>query len=212
MWPKTPLDLEKLLNTSDPFTIVLYTLPLRHDHIRFLESYAERHGIPILSVHCVGYYSYFTIKLPQHLPIVETHPNEDATADLRLLDPWSELSQFARALTEDMDNQSDHDHGHLPLIAILLYYLQKWKDLHGGHVPLTYSDKLAFRTLVSNGTRTNNPEGGEENFEEAISAVMKHITPSSLPSSLKEIFDYKGSPKVRPTLTSLLHCVYTFVI
>ncbi|TWU78918.1 hypothetical protein ED733_007914 [Metarhizium rileyi] len=191
----TCFDLEKLTASSEPFTIILYTLPLEKDRACFLETYAERQNIPLLSVHSVGYYSYFTLKLPEHLPIVDTHPNEDLAVDLRLLDPWSELSMFTSQLTKDIDAQSDHDHGHLPFVVILLYYLGKWKDAHGGDPPLTFSDKKAFRELVANGTRRNNSEGGEENFEEAVAAVMKHITPSSLPTSLQQIFDYSSSVK-----------------
>jgi amyloid beta precursor protein binding protein 1 len=183
--------LEELIASPEPFTVILYTLPISQERVSILESYAERQSIPLLSVCSVGYYSYFTLRLPGTFPIVDTHPDEDATADLRLLEPWSELSTFAREVTQDIETQDDHHHGHLPLVAILLHYLEKWKDTHCGHLPLTYSDKLAFRNLVASGSRKNNPEGGEENFEEAVSAVMKHVTPSSLPYSLKQIFDYK---------------------
>ncbi|KHN99290.1 Molybdenum cofactor biosynthesis, MoeB [Metarhizium album ARSEF 1941] len=193
-----PFDLEELTASLGPFTVILYTLPLQKDRLCFLESYAERQEIPLFSVHSIGYYSYFTLKLPGRLPIVDTHPGEDATADLRLLNPWSELSMFANRLTKDIDKQPDHDHGHLPLVAILLHYLEDWKDSHGGNPPLTYSDKLAFRNLVASGARRNNPEGGEENFEEAVAAVMKHVTPSSLPSSLKQVFDSINSTEVSP--------------
>lgn len=208
---KADFDLEALLSSSQPFTIILYTLPLSHGSIDLLEAYAERYSIPILSVHSVGYYSYFTQRLPGHFPIVDTHPDDDATADLRLLDPWPELTAFASELTRDIGDQEDHVHGHLPLVAILLHYLEQWKQAHSGDVPLTYSDKLAFRELVANGARRNNPEGGEENFDEAVSAVMKYITPASLPSSLKQIFDYQSCAKVRLLFPfRLLHA--TFIV
>ena len=98
-------------------------------------------------------------------------------------------------MTSDIDNLEAHEHGHLPLVVILLHYLEIWKAEHGGSLPTSYSDKSAFRTLVSGAMRTNNPEGGEENFEEAISAVMKHITTPSIPGSLQEVFNYDhGSP------------------
>lgn len=180
------------MTSSQSFTIILYTLPLSQNRIELLEAYAEQQSIPLLSVHSVGYYSYFTQKLPGHFPVVDTHPDEDATADLRLLDPWPELTTFASELTKDIGDQEDHDHGHLPLVAILLHYLEQWKQSHSGDLPLTYSDKLAFRQLVANGARRNNPEGGEENFDEAVSAVMKYITPSSLPPSLKQVFDHQS--------------------
>ncbi|CAI4213005.1 unnamed protein product [Parascedosporium putredinis] len=47
--------------------------------------------------------------------------------------------------------------------------------------------------LVS-GMRTNNAEGGEENFEEAVSAVLKAISRPELPTSLMQIFSHAKHP------------------
>lgn len=80
------------------------------------------------------------------------------------------------------------DHGHIPYIAILLHHLEEWKASHDGNVPKAYSDKTAFRTLVKNATRTDNPEGGEENFEEAVSAVLKSLNAPEPSSAVKDIF------------------------
>jgi len=106
------------------------------------------------------------------------------------LTPWDELSTFAADLTKDIENLSAHEHGHIPYVAILLHYLTKWKDEHGS-LPTTYKDKTAFRAFVADGARTNTPEGGEENFDEAVSAVLKTITYPALSSAVKEAFDYQ---------------------
>lgn len=140
------------------------------------------------------------MSLPGVFPIVDTHPDETATADLRLLTPWPELSHFAEEMTKDIDNLDAHEHGHIPLVVILLHYLEAWKASHGGSLPTSYSDKTAFREIISGAMRTNNPEGGEENFEEAVGAVMKHITTPSIPSSLQEVFDYDYGSQVRYSL------------
>jgi amyloid beta precursor protein binding protein 1 len=50
--------------------------------------------------------------------------------------------------------------------------------------------------LVQDGARRDNPEGGEENFDEAVAAVLKTITPSTLPPSLREVFEYKRTNPV----------------
>ncbi len=42
-----------------------------------------------------------------------------------------------------------------------------------------------------------NAEGGEENFDEAVSAVLKTVTPPSLPSGAKEVFEYNHIDPVR---------------
>ncbi|KAG6005911.1 hypothetical protein E4U21_007545 [Claviceps maximensis] len=183
------LDFEKLLPFSKPFTMILYTLPLAIKHITFLESYSEQHNIPIIAASTSGFYAYFSLRLHSFLPIVETHPDDGSTSDLRLLNPWPELSDFASRMAENIEHQDDHHHSHLPLVVILLYFLEKWKQAHNGDVPKTYSEKIAFRTLVAQGSRTNNSEGGEENFDEAVSAVMKYISHPSLPGSLRQVFE-----------------------
>ncbi|KAH8172618.1 thiF family protein [Sarocladium implicatum] len=184
-------NLKSLLDTSSPFTIILYTLPLSASLVQVIEDYASQHAIPLFCVHSAGFYSYFQLRLPGTFPIVDTHPDDTATTDLRLLSPWPALSSFARTMTSNIDALNDHDHGHLPLVVILLHYLEEWKASHDGKLPTSYADKTAFRKLVSDVSRRDNPEGGEENFEEAAAAVMKHITVPSLPSSLREVFDYQ---------------------
>lgn len=72
---------------------------------------------------------------------------------------------------------------------MLLHFLRKWKEKHGSY-PLSYKEKTEFRTTVSNGTRRNNAEGGEENFDEAVAAVLKNISIRDLNSSVKEVFEY----------------------
>lgn len=121
---------------------------------------------------------------------MDTHPDETATTDLRLLRPWDELSVFAREMTKDINNLDNYEHGHLPFVVILLHYLDVWKASHDGGYPATYADKVAFRKMVSDAARRNNAEGGEENFDEAVAAVLKTVTQPSLPSSVKEVFDY----------------------
>lgn len=135
--------------------------------------------VPIIYVHCAGFYSYFTIELPSTFPIVDPHPDPDSTQDLRLLAPWPELMSEVKKLgpLEDLD---DHAHGHVPYILLLLHYLEEWKTLHSGTLPSTFKEKTEFRNLVQKGARTNNSEGGEENFDEACAAVIKSLNPPSI--------------------------------
>ncbi|KAF5661843.1 amyloid beta binding 1 [Fusarium heterosporum] len=185
-----PFNLDNFLGNSPAFTMILYALPLPHDQVQLIQTYAQQHRIPTIAVHSVGYYSYFKVSLPGIFPIVDTHPDETATTDLRLLAPWPELAEFAKNMTENIDSLDNHEHGHLPLVVILLHYLERWQKAHNGVYPTSYADKTAFRKTVSEAMRTNNPEGGEENFEEAIAAVMKHIVAPSIPGSLQQVFDY----------------------
>lgn len=162
-----------------------------------LEAYARQHRTPMISIHSAGFYSYFRTILPGTFPVVDTHPESERIVDLRLLSPWPELVAFAQEMTEDIDNLSDHEHGHVPYLVLLLHYLEKWKQAHDGALPTEYKAKLAFRQFVSGNARTNNPEGGEENFQEAVAAVNRNIKPSTLEQSLAEVFDHKLATEVR---------------
>jgi NEDD8-activating enzyme E1 regulatory subunit len=190
------LDLKLLLESSPIFTVILYSFPVSQEYLALIEAYGRRRKTPLISVHSAGFYSYFHINLPGAFPVVDTHPDETATTDLRLLTPWDELTAFTRNLTKDIDNLDNHEHGHLPFVAILLYYLEVWKKRHGGADPSTYAEKVAFRKMVSEATRRNNPEGGEENFDEATAAVLKTIVLPALPSSVRQVFEYQHADPV----------------
>ncbi|KAJ4300267.1 hypothetical protein N0V88_002939 [Collariella sp. IMI 366227] len=182
--------LDSLLESSPLFTVIIYTHPITEERLAHLEAYGQQHKTPLVAIHSAGFYSYFQINLPGAFPIVDTHPDETATTDLRLLTPWPELVALANELTKDIDNLDNFEHGHLPYVVILLHYLEKWKTAHDGKYPTTYKEKTEFRKIVQGAARTNTPEGGEENFDEAAAAVLKTLVPPSLPSGLKEIFEY----------------------
>ena len=107
---------------------------------------------------------------------------------MRLLRPWPELVQYAEDKTADLENMKPEDHGHVPWIALLLHFLEEWKKNHSGEVPQTYKEKTEFRTSVSQAARTKNPEGAEENFDEAVAAVLKSLNPPQVSGAVKEIF------------------------
>jgi NEDD8-activating enzyme E1 regulatory subunit len=151
-------------------------------------EYAQQQSISIIHIQSIGFYSSFSVQLPQLFPIVDTHPDPDSTQDLRLLSPWPELAAEVSALG-DVDKLEDLDHGHVPYILILLYYLEKWKQKNDGRAPNTFQEKTQFRDMVKAAARTDTAEGGEENFDEAAGAVLKTITPFSLKSDCKDMFE-----------------------
>jgi amyloid beta precursor protein binding protein 1 len=178
-------------------------MPIRPEDLATIEAYGRQHSTPLISIHSAGFYSYFQISLPGTFPIVDTHPEVEKTIDLRLTQPWPELSQFAQEMTKDIDSLDDHDHGHIPYVVILLYYLDKWRAEHDGAYPTEYKAKVAFRKMVGDSARTNNSEGGEENYEEAVAAVNRSIKNQSLEPALREIFDHKLSSDVRNPLQNV---------
>ncbi|KAI1336044.1 hypothetical protein F5Y15DRAFT_216911 [Xylariaceae sp. FL0016] len=194
-FPKTaaPLDVRHILETSSTFTLIMYTNPIKEDDLATLEAYGVQHKTPIISIHSAGFYSYFRISLPGTFPIVDTHPEVEKTTDLRLLNPWPELDAFAKEMTQNMESLDDHDHGHLPYVVILLYYLEQWRQSHEGSNPITPKEKREFSKLVLAASRTNNSEGGEENFEEAAGAINKNIKVPELDPGVQEVFDHQQS-------------------
>ncbi|GFF30448.1 NEDD8-activating enzyme E1 regulatory subunit [Aspergillus udagawae] len=168
--------------------LVLISGPVKRSTLDTLCNAAKALNIPVLYLHSVGFYSVFSLQLPAEFPIVETHPDPEATQDLRLLNPWPELAA-AGASISTLDSMDDHQHGHVPYVLLLLHYLEKWKQAHDGNVPSNYKEKSEFREFVRASARKNNAEGGEENYDEAVAAVLKSLNPFSLRSSIREIFE-----------------------
>ena len=54
---------------------------------------------------------------------------------------------------------------------------------------MEYRQKKEFKSFVEGKARTDNPEGGEENFDEAAAAILKSLNKPSLPSGLRQIFE-----------------------
>ncbi|KAK8042605.1 NEDD8-activating enzyme E1 regulatory subunit, partial [Apiospora phragmitis] len=191
-----PVELDQVLLESPTYTLIMYTMPISSKDLAALEEYGREHHTPLIAIHSAGFYSYFSIKLPGTFPIVDTHPEAERTIDLRLTKPWPELAQFAEEMTKDMDQLDDHEHGHLPYVVLLLHYLEKWKEAHDGKLPTEYKAKLEFREMVAKSARINNPEGGEENFQEAVAAVNRNIKEYTLESTLAEVFAHEASGNV----------------
>jgi amyloid beta precursor protein binding protein 1 len=152
---------------------------------------------PLISLQSIGFYSTFSLQLPSDFPIVDTHPDPDSTQDLRLLAPWPELSaHVSSSIGPDITKLDDHDHGHVPYVLLLLHYLDEWRKTSTNNThPCTFKEKTAFRALVSSGARTLNPEGGEENYDEAAAAVLKTITPSAIGSGCREMLEIASRMK-----------------
>lgn len=189
MWLLQPIsDLLRQLDFLPKYKIVIVSGPIKRSSLAAITVSARQLGIPVIYTRSVGFYSVFSLQLPAEFPVVETHPDPESTQDLRLVNPWPEL-QAAVGRVSNLETLDDHDHGHVPYIFILLHYLEKWKAEHDGRVPENYQEKRAFRDMVRAGARTSNPEGGEENFDEAAGAVLKSINPWSLRSNIREIFE-----------------------
>ena len=185
------------------YTLVLLIGPFKSPEVlEKLSGHATTKSIPLFCVHCVGFYSQFSVQLPVEFPIVDTHPDPVSTQDLRLLKPWLELLEFMRSKTKDLDSLSDHEHGHIPYLLLLLYFLEKWKASHNGKPPADYQEKKAFKAMIEEGARKNNPEGGEENFDEAAAAVLKSLNPPAISSGVKEVLETEDARELKKQVSN----------
>ncbi|KAK5312109.1 hypothetical protein LTR70_008368 [Exophiala xenobiotica] len=171
-----------------PYNLILVCAPLPQAELDRLSFYALDQSIPLVYIRSQGFFSTSSIQLPAEFPIVDTHPDPETVQDLRLLKPWDEL-QAAEKELGDLSQMTDHDHGHVPWLLLLLRYLQHWKQQHGGQYPSNFKEKTEFRSFVRDQARTSNAEGGEENFDEACAAVLKSISPPTLGSGCREMFN-----------------------
>jgi NEDD8-activating enzyme E1 regulatory subunit len=169
-----------------PYNLILICAPIAQEQLQRVCSFAAANSVPVIYIQSAGFFACFSVQLPAEFPIVDTHPDPETMQDLRLLAPWPELEAAARDLG-DITTLSDHDHGHIPYLLLLLYYLEEWKKTHDGKHPSTFKEKTEFRDHVRSGARTQNPEGGEENYDEACAAVLKSIALPPVGSGCKEM-------------------------
>ncbi|KAG0323216.1 NEDD8-activating enzyme E1 regulatory subunit [Dissophora globulifera] len=139
---------------------------------------AGKKNITFVWVKTVGLFGAARIAVPEHT-IVETHP--DNVADLRIDTPFPELSAFAQSF--DFDTEDSLEFGHIPYVAILLNYMDKWKQTHNGKIPSTYAEKNELKANIRAGMRSVD----DENFDEAISSVLRSCQPTTIPSEIKAL-------------------------
>jgi NEDD8-activating enzyme E1 regulatory subunit len=172
-----------------PYSLIIIASPDVHPALRLkITEHASRSFTPLFYVHSVGFFAHFSMHLPPVFPIADTHPDPSSTSDLRLLKPWPALTEYALSKTKDLDALNDHEHGHIPYLLLLLHYLEEWKNTHNGKAPATYKEKTSFKELIEAGMRRQNPEGGEENFEQALGAVLKNMNEPVPNSAVLEVF------------------------
>ncbi|KAF9998797.1 NEDD8-activating enzyme E1 regulatory subunit [Modicella reniformis] len=131
-------------------------------------------------VKTVGLVGAVRIAVPEHT-IVETHPEN--VADLRIDSPFPELAEFAKSF--NFETEDGLEFGHIPYVAILLKYMEEWRNEHGGEIPSTYAAKNQLKANIRSGMRS--PD--DENFEEAIGSVLRSCQRTAVPNTIKELFN-----------------------
>ncbi len=183
------------LGALDTYDVIILTNPVHSNLRRNVTEYCKTMHRPLINICSQGFFACMQIQLGGSFPIVETK-GDDPKYDLRLFTPWPQLEALQHELTGAMDSLSDHKHGHIPWLILLLHYLDEWKATHDGKLPGNYREKKEFQKMVQAGQRINSPEGFEENYDEAVKAVISRVQKIEVPNDVKQALEMAtGSQK-----------------
>ncbi|KAF2720613.1 hypothetical protein K431DRAFT_285713 [Polychaeton citri CBS 116435] len=201
--------LESFVTRKDsllPYTLILVAAPIDPSLLDVIQNHAQEVAVPTFYMHSVGFYAHCSVCLPSDFPIVDTHPDPETTSDLRLLSPWPALLEFAKEMAQDVDLMPAEQKAHVPYICLLLHYLDRWKSEHNGQPPQNYKEKTEFRDVVRAG------DFNEENFDEAVAAVLKSLNPPTPPSTVRDILATTTSmpPSARTSFWVIAQAVQHF--
>uniref|UniRef100_H2ZIZ4 NEDD8-activating enzyme E1 regulatory subunit n=1 Tax=Ciona savignyi TaxID=51511 RepID=H2ZIZ4_CIOSA len=186
----TEEDVNQLLNKNPQFFYsfeVVIVSALDGATQRKLAELLWERKIPLVICYSYGFTGYLRIVVNEHC-VVESHP-DNAHADLRLLDPFPELIEYANSI--DLEQMEKKEHSHVPYLIILYKYLQAWRKENDGQAPKNWKEKRQFKEKVLEGIRKNEHgvQEDEENFEEAAKQVNSALVPYKLPDSLRQMFE-----------------------
>ncbi|XP_018322780.1 NEDD8-activating enzyme E1 regulatory subunit [Agrilus planipennis] len=143
--------------------------------------------IPFLVGRSLGFFGYIRLQTKEHT-VVETHPDNE-NLDLRLDKPWPALKEHLDKI--DVESLDNKERSHVPALVILYYYMQKFRDQHGGKLPSNRIEKEKLRQMIREGFSPD--EHGirilEENYEQAINLVNTCVNPVSIPPNVKNILE-----------------------
>ncbi|WRT64346.1 uncharacterized protein IL334_001278 [Kwoniella shivajii] len=162
--------------------------------------------IPLIAIRNSGFVGRVEIQLREH-SVVDTHP--DTTHTLRLDAPFPSLQQHARSL--DLSSMDSMEHSHVPWVVLLVRAASLWKESHGGNLPETSEEKLAFKDLL----RKDKVKGDEENYEEALAQAYRVWNPSEVPWEVRQLLDDESVMNISSSsknLQLLLHTLSQYIV
>lgn len=171
------------------FSLVIASQVTESDAL-LLERMCAEGNVPLILCRSYGLVGSLRICVAEH-PVVESKP-DSVVDDLRLADPWSELSQYVDAI--DLHSLDDQSHSHLPYAIILIKAAQCWLAEHDG-LPTSATERSSFKSLIKSWQRyVDGFPLFEENFDEAVMNAHRVWAPPTLTTELLEILqDPKAS-------------------
>jgi amyloid beta precursor protein binding protein 1 len=132
--------------------------------------------VPLIAVVSYGLIGLVRLQSPP-VPIVQPKP-DNATPDLRLVRPFTNLESHLESI--DLDQLSDHDHGHIPYPVLLHVIAKQYKCDHNGSLPKTMAEKQEFRQRIKEASRNFDMQ---LNFQEAVDNAYLAYTVKSVDRS-----------------------------
>ncbi|WMV56329.1 hypothetical protein MTR67_049714 [Solanum verrucosum] len=175
---------EELIETNpsffSQFTLVIAT-QLVEDSMVKLDRICREGNIILIFARSYGLMGLVRISVKEHT-VIESKPDHFLD-DLRLNNPWPELTRFTETI--DLNTTDAVVHKHTPYIVILVKIAEEWGNTHGGNLPSTKEEKRQFKDLIKSKMIT----ADEENYKEAMEASYKVFSPRGIGANLQKIID-----------------------
>lgn len=175
---------EELIKTNpsffSQFTLVVAT-QLVEDSMLKLDIICREANVMLIFARSYGLTGFVRISVKEHT-IIESKPDHFLD-DLRLNNPWPELTRFTETI--DINDSDPVVHKHTPYVIILIKMANEWAKSHGGCLPATRDEKREFKELI----KSRMVAMDEDNYKEAIDASFKVFAPRGISSSLRHVIN-----------------------
>mmetsp|Transcript_16813 Transcript_16813/g.32787 ORF Transcript_16813/g.32787 Transcript_16813/m.32787 type:complete len:547 (-) Transcript_16813:133-1773(-) len=170
-------------SSMSSFTLVIAT-ELAEQDILAIEEILFPSNVPIVVARTYGFIGICRIISNTHC-VIESKPSPEPMEDLRIADPFPELSTYVDSI--DLDSMDSKEYKHTPFVIILLKMSKKWKNEHEGKLPSSMDEKKQFKDMVKSQARSS--WGEEENLLEAFQNAFLAYTPKGIPPEVAELFE-----------------------
>lgn len=162
------------------FTIIILADNFPLSSVLKLDALCNENRIALFYVRSNGFMGSLRISTQEHR-IYESKP-DNFKPDLRVMNPWPELQQFAMEfpITADMDQGQ---YKHVPWLVLMLRLLNDWRASHGGKEPQNKAEQTDFRRQIDAMRR----RGDEENVDELAANAHFAWVPMNIPAEMKRI-------------------------
>eukprot|EP01083_Nonionella_stella_P124561 376212_1 len=163
------------------FNIVLATQLYGESH-RKLAKFCWDNAIPYMNIKINGFLACLRVQFPE-LTIMESHPTNDRT-DLFIypeqLKIFPELKQFCDSFNIDTEDVTEH--AHLPCVAILAQFTQRFLAKNENKLPSTFKEQTEFKDQIS-------AMGNDENYFDAVHWASQCYLPPRIDREVKAVLD-----------------------